>query len=224
MTKAAAIFDLDGTLVDSEPVYQESDLEFLARHGVRIPRDATEDFVGLDGREVIRRMKELHGLEGDEEELLREKNDMFFETAVQRVKTFPPTLELAHTLAGAGYPLAIATATPIALREKVVKLCRLEALFPIRVSAEEVDRGKPAPDVFEEAARRMGVPPDRCVVLEDSRYGVMGAKAAGMRVVALPENPASSAFANADYLVPGGARSLDPRAAYAWITSVLHAG
>jgi HAD superfamily hydrolase (TIGR01509 family) len=221
MTRRAAIFDLDGTLIDSETVYQESDQTFLDKYGIRLTPTDTREFTGLDSREVIRRIADRHGLPGDTETLLAEKNAVFFETAKSKVRPFPEVLRLAQLLEDRGFVLAIATATTVALREKMVELCGLAELFPIRVSAEEVEHGKPAPDVYLEAARRTGAPPESCVVIEDSQYGVRGAKAARMHVVALPHEVESSVFANVGYLIPGGAVNMDADAVLSWIESTV---
>lgn len=219
MSLTAAIFDLDGTLIDSERVYQDSDREFLARHGVRLAEGESEQFVGLDSREVVRILAERHGIPGDLEAILAEKNRMFLEFAQDRVRPFPAVYRLAERLSEAGYLLAIATATAVPLREAMVELCNLDRLFPIRVSADEVERGKPSPDVYLEAAGRMSVEPANCVVIEDSQYGVKGAKAAEMTVIAVPMNHISAAFADVDLLIPGGAESVDVEEVFGWIAS-----
>lgn len=219
MSLTAAIFDLDGTLIDSERVYQESDRAFLARHGVRLAEGESEQFIGLDSREVVRILAERHAIPGDHETILAEKNRMFLEVAQYRVRAFPSVYRLAERLAEMGFRLAIATATTVTIREAMVELCDLARLFPVRVSADEVENGKPAPDVYLEAAERMDVEPQRCVVIEDSQYGVTGAKAAGMHVVAVPSNYVSAAFADVDLLIPGGAEAVDVDETVAWITS-----
>jgi HAD superfamily hydrolase (TIGR01509 family) len=217
MSLSAAIFDLDGTLIDSEGVYQASDRAFLARHGVELTPQESAEYIGLDSREIVRRLIDRHGIDGDADVVLAEKNRMFLDAAEGEVRAFPSILRLAELLADSDFSLAIATATPVAIRERMVELCGLAPLFAVRVSADEVEQGKPAPDVYLEAARRMGALPSDCVVIEDSTYGVEGAKAAGMRVVAVPTHLESPAFANVDLLVPGGAEALDPTEVYEWI-------
>ena len=133
------------------------------------------------------------------------KTRAFFDAARGRIATFPATEGLARELASRGIPLAIASSSTHEIIDFELEATGLASLFPVRVSATDVSRGKPEPDVFLEAARHLGVDPRRCVVFEDSLFGLLGAKAAGSFVVSLPAPGVELArFSAADILVPGG--------------------
>jgi len=212
---AAVLFDMDGTLLDSEPVYYESEKEFLAGYGIDFVPELKDTFTGRGAVEMFRMLDLMFPdsplCRVPSAERLRLKDDAYLNLALLKVEPFPAVVALACALAERGVPLAIASGSSSAVIDLMVRKHGLEALFSVRVSASEVPRGKPAPDVFLEAARRCGVAPGACLVLEDSRLGVAAAHAAGMGCIALPEPGAASleAFSAADLVIPGGAAVLD---------------
>ncbi len=217
----AVIFDLDGTLVDSEPAYHEASRRLLARYGIT---DFTwEDhtrFIGIGTRETLTTLREEHGIDAPVEELLAGKNRLYLELARTSVRAFPGMLVLVERLRAAGVPMAVASGSSRAAIDAVLAGAGLDALLPVRVSAEEVARGKPEPDVFLEAAERLGVEPGRCAVVEDAPPGAEAAHRAGMRCVAvpyLPETAGDPAFAAAGLCFPGGQEEFDARVAYDWL-------
>lgn len=218
---AAVIFDLDGTLVDSEPNYFEAGRQLLAGNGVA---DFTwEDhtrFIGIGTRETLTVLRERYGLEAPVEELLAEKNRLYLDLAAARTEVFPHMRTLVRELTAAGLPLAVASGSSRAAIETVLESTGLDGEFTTVVSAEEVPRGKPEPDVFLEAARRLGVPAPDCVVLEDAPPGVEAAQRAGMRCIAVPYTPSAAgdpAFATAGLLFASGHAGFDARRALAWV-------
>jgi HAD superfamily hydrolase (TIGR01509 family) len=212
---------MDGTLLDSEPAYAACDREFLAAYGIALSEERSAGFVGIGSAEMLRQValsfpdSPLSAL--SLEERVRLKDEAFLSLAPSVVRPFPSTVELARRLAERGLPMAIASGSTPEVIRAMLEATGLSGLFSLRVSASEVPRGKPAPDVFLEAARRLGVEPGLCLVLEDSRYGVAAAKAAGMACVALPDpgssgpgSPNRGYFRSADLIVEGGAAALDP--------------
>ena len=213
---AAVLFDLDGTLLDSEPVYYLSERAFFARFGIDFSPELSSAFTGRDSSEMFREL-ELAFPDSPLSrmplaERVRLKDAAYLELAPALVKPFPATVELARSLAGKGLRLAIASGSSTGVIELMLRTPGLDGLFPVRVSASEVPLGKPEPDVFLEAARRSGVDPALCLVLEDSRHGAAAAAAAGMACVALPEPGSRTAegYATADMIIEGGAAALDP--------------
>ncbi|MDA8410165.1 MAG: HAD family phosphatase [Treponema sp.] len=212
----ASLFDLDGTLVDSEPFFELSEELLLAAWGMEIDEELKQEFFGRSAEAFFKIVESrfpdnsFNRLPLGERQAL--KTRAFFEAARGRITTFPATEALARELAALGMPLAIASSSTHEIIDFELEATGLSAIFPLRVSATDVAHGKPAPDVFIEAARRLGVESRRCVVFEDSLFGLLGAKAAGAFTISLPA-PGSdlSSFADADILVPGGPDAINPR-------------
>ncbi|HEX5569579.1 MAG TPA: HAD family phosphatase [Streptomyces sp.] len=217
----AVIFDLDGTLVDSEPAYHEATRRLLARYGV--PGFSWQEhvrFIGIGTQETVATLRKEYALDAPVEELLAGKNSLYLELARTSATVFPGMRALVERLHAAGHPMAVASGSSRAAIDAVLAGTALDALLPVRVSAEEVERGKPEPDVFLEAARRLGVEPARCAVVEDAPPGAEAAHRAGMRCVAVPYLPHTAddpAFAAAGLCFPRGQREFDARVAYEWL-------
>lgn len=207
----AVIFDLDGTLIDSEPLYREVDEKWLASRGVEVPKSAWDDFVGLGGPLVMDRLREDHGLEGETETLVAEKDQAYLHHARGRTIVFPEIRELLLKLLLAQVPLAVATSSRRRVLDAMLDETGLSAVFAVTVSSDDVEKTKPDPAPFLLAAKRLRVAPERCWVVEDSQYGVLAARTAGMRVIALPAPGHESipAFGDAQLVVEGGAAKLD---------------
>ncbi|MFE5393559.1 HAD family hydrolase [Streptomyces sp. NPDC056568] len=217
----SVIFDLDGTLVDSEPNYYEAGRRTLAEYGVPDFGWADhERYVGISTRETVADWRRRYGLRAPVEELLAEKNRHYLELARTSVRAYPQMRAFVELLADHGVPLAVASgSSPEAIRA-ILARTGLDAWLRTVVSADEVTEGKPAPDVFLEAARRLGAEPGDCVVLEDAAPGVAAAHAAGMRCIAVPYLAAQAdapEFATAGLLVRGGQAEFTARAAYEWL-------
>lgn len=217
----AVIFDLDGTLVDSEPLYHEAGRRTLAAHGAGgFTWEQHLRFVGVSTRDTLTALRAEYGLAAPVERLLAELDAHYLALAAGAA-VCGGAVALARALAERGCALAVASGSSRAAIGAVLAGTGLADLFGVTVSAQEVARGKPEPDVFLEAARRLGVAPGDCVVVEDAPPGVRAAGAAGMRCVAVPSVPAQAAdpaFAAAGLLFAGGPAEFDARAAYAWIT------
>ena len=218
----AVIFDLDGTLVDSEPNYYEAGRQVLDELGV--PGYSWSDherFVGISTLETVAVWKDQYGLRASVDELFLAKNRRYLELARAATPAYPEMRKFVELLAGEGVPMAVASGSSPEAIEAVLAGTGLDAYLPLAVSADEVARGKPAPDVFLEAARRLGADPADCVVLEDAAPGAVAAHAAGMRCIAIPYLAAQAdapEFATAALLLRGGQAEFTARAAYAWLT------
>ncbi|EKX68057.1 HAD family phosphatase [Streptomyces ipomoeae] len=219
----SVIFDLDGTLVDSEPNYYEASRRTLAAHGVTDFSWAEhERFVGISTRETVATWRERYGFDVPVEALLAEKNRHYLELARTATRVYPEMRKFVELLAAEGVPMAVASGSSREAIEVILAGTGLGAYLRTVVSADEVAQGKPAPDVFLEAARRLGVAPAGCVVMEDAVPGAVAAHAAGMRCVAIPyvaEQADDPAFATAGLLVRGGQGEFTARDAYDWIAA-----
>ncbi|MFD0417016.1 HAD family hydrolase [Streptomyces sp. NPDC127108] len=219
--RTSVIFDLDGTLVDSEPNYFEAGRQLLAVHGVTGFTWADhETYVGISTRETLTDWRQRYGLTAPLADLLAEKNRRYLELARASTQVYPQMREFVERLSDAGVPMAVASGSSRAAIEAILVGTGLDAHLKTLVSAEEVAHGKPAPDVFLAAAALLGADPTDCVVLEDAAPGALAAKAAGMRCVAIPYVAAQAddpAFASADLLLRGGQSEFTARAALDWL-------
>ncbi|MFF7853531.1 HAD-IA family hydrolase [Streptomyces sp. NPDC007904] len=217
----SVVFDLDGTLVDSEPNYYEAGRRTLAEYGVPdFSWTEHERYVGISTRETVADWRERYGLRAGVEELLAVKNRRYLELARAATPVYPEMRAFVELLAGEGVPMAVASGSSPEAIEAILAGTGLDAYLRTVVSADEVARGKPAPDVFLEAARRLGAEPGDCVVLEDAAPGAAAAHAAGMRCIAVPYVAAqadAAEFATADLLLRGGQGEFTARAAHAWL-------
>lgn len=217
----SVVFDLDGTLVDSEPNYYRAGRRLLARYGV--PDFSWENhtrFIGIGTRETLTALRAEYGIEAPVDELLAGKNALYLELAGSSTEVFPEMRAFVERLYGDNVPMAVASGSSQAAIEAVLAITGLHEYISLYVSAEEVAHGKPAPDVFLEAARRLGAEPADCVVLEDAPPGAEAAHAAGMRCIAVPYVAATAgdpAFTAADLLFPGGQSEFTARSAYDWL-------
>ena len=181
----AVIFDLDGVIVDSEQVWDEV-REELAREGDgRWHEGAQADMMGMSSPEWSRYMHDVIGLPESPEEI----NDEVVRRMLGRYRERLPLIDGAAAAVrrlAPEFALGVASSSNRPLIEAVLERASIADLFDAVVSSEEVERGKPAPDVYLEAGSRLGVEPDRAAAVEDSSNGLRAAHAAGMRVIALP--------------------------------------
>ena len=196
----AVVFDLDGIIVDSEHVWDDVRQELAAERGGRWQERASRDMMGMSSPEWSRYMHDVIGLSESPEEINAEVVRRMEAGYRERLPLIPGAVEAVERLA-ARWPLGLASSSNRELIDLALESSGLGRLFAATVSSEEVARGKPAPDVYLEAARRLGVPPGRCAAIEDSENGILSARAAGMRVLAIPNPqfpPAPEALAEAD--------------------------
>ena len=200
----AVIFDMDGVLVDTEHLWDEVREELTGEWGGRYTPEAQQAMMGMSSSEWSRYLHEVVGL--------REPPDVINGEVVRRMlarykvdlPVIPGAADAVRGLASAGFRLAVASSSNRELIDAVLHELGLTELFEVTVSSEEVAGGKPAPDVYLEAARRLGVDPHSCAAVEDSASGIRAAHAAGMRVIAYPNKhypPAGDVLALADSTV-----------------------
>jgi HAD superfamily hydrolase (TIGR01509 family) len=183
----AVIFDLDGVLVDSEHVWDEARRELAAERARPWPERATRDMMGMSSLEWSRYMHDVVGVPDPPEQISREVVRRLEKIYRRDLPLVEGAVEAVKRLA-ARWPLGLASSSNRELIDLVLELTELARCFRATVSSEEVGRGKPEPDVYLEAARRLEVLPERCAAVEDSDAGIRSAKAAGMGVLAIP-NP-----------------------------------
>ncbi len=213
----AVIFDLDGVLIDSEQVWDAARRQLTEESGGRWSESATRDMMGMSSIEWSRYMHEELGVKMPPEEIsaavVRRMEGLYRE----HLPLIPGAREAVERVA-ARWPLGLASSANRPVIEVVLELSGLGGFFETTVSSEEVDHGKPAPDVYLEAARRLRVDPALCAAVEDSSNGILSAHAAGMRVVAIPNRmfpPSDEALKAADAEIPSlqelHQEAIDPR-------------
>lgn len=187
----AVIFDMDGVIIDSEPVYNGIHEKMLRDFGVKEILDVPEDYTGMTNSAVFKIVREKYNLKHTVEEISAYQLKVILEE-FSRLEDEPidGIRDLLALLKEQQIKTAIASSSARKLIETVVKKFNIMAFFDVIVSGEEVPAGKPAPDVFLEAARQLHVSPEDCLVIEDSKNGTIAAKAAGMSCIGF-KNPNS---------------------------------
>jgi HAD superfamily hydrolase (TIGR01509 family) len=190
----------DGLLIETEQIWDEVREALARERGGRWSDSAQRDMMGMSSTEWSRYMHDEVGLAESPEEI----NDLVVARMAVRYRSelplLPGAVEAVRRLAN-GWPLGVASSSNRRLIDQVLDLSGLAPLFRATVSSEEVARGKPAPDVYLEAARRLGVRPEQAAAIEDSEAGIRSASTAGMRVVAIPNRsfpPSEEALGLAD--------------------------
>ena len=199
----AVVFDLDGVVVDSEHLWDEVREELARERGGRWHERAQADMMGMSAPEWSRYMHDVIGLRESPAEIDQLVVERLLERYAERLPLIDGAVDAVVRVARA-FRLALASSSNRRVIDAVLAEAGLAGSFEVTVSSEEVARGKPAPDVFLEAARRLGVPPERCAAVEDSGNGLRAAHAAGMRVVAIPNRrypPPEDALALADVVL-----------------------
>ena len=199
----AVIFDMDGVIIDSEPLHKQVVIDVLKEFGVHFSLKDVDRFVGNTNKTLWTTLKDEYDLDVSVSELGRRQH----EKNMEEFQSCPNILisgieDLLQSLHESHHKTAIASSSNIEFIDEVVRKYRLEAFFNETVSGQEVKNGKPAPDIFIETAKRLGVAPDRCVVIEDSKNGVEAAKRAGMKVIGyLNPNSGNQDISRADTVV-----------------------
>lgn len=184
----AIIFDMDGLLIDSEPIWREAEKEIFAEVGITLTDEMCFTTVGLRIDEVVQHWHSKFPWENPSQEFIKEKViDKVTELILLKGEVLPGVLKTISYFHSKNYPLAIASASPLKIIRAVVQKFDLEKHFTIIHSAETEEYGKPHPAVFISAAKKLKVLPQHCLVFEDSLNGVIAAKAARMKVIAVPE-------------------------------------
>lgn len=183
----AVIFDMDGVVSDTETIYSETTSAFLKEKGIAIsPNDLTKKFAGTGYPNTFAHLFKAYGVTDDvmeaAEEAVVRAEKAFHERTLQAIPGVVPLMKALHKQK---IPMAIASGSKLRTINYILGKLKIKKNFEILTSAYEVEHGKPAPDVFLLAAKRLGVKPEACVVIEDGPAGVKGAKKAGMKTIGL---------------------------------------
>ena len=207
----AVVFDLDGVLIDSEQVWDQVRRDYVRSSGGRWREDSQRVMMGMSTQEWSAYLHRELGVGRSPEDAASAVIERLAAVYGDRPPLLPGAVEAVRSLGGT-YRLGLASSSPRELIGVVLRAAGLADAFQVVISTEEIGRGKPAPDVYLEAARRLGVAPRRAAAIEDSASGLHAAAAAGMRVLAIPNRhypPGPEALALADVTLPDVA-SLGP--------------
>jgi HAD superfamily hydrolase (TIGR01509 family) len=183
----AVVFDLDGLLLDTEPIFLQVVERFLGRRGHALTAELHQAMMGSPAKQVLTLFRSHFVLEESIEGMALECSELFFQIWEERpAALLPGALELLDRLEAAGIPRAIATSSRSAYVERVLPPFALLPRFAFVLTADDVTLGKPDPEIYAKAAARFGLPPGRTLVLEDSVNGMRAAKAAGARCIVVP--------------------------------------
>ena len=200
----AVVFDLDGVLIDSEPVWEQVRRGLVAERGGHWAPDAQRRLMGMSTQEWARYLSEDLGVGLPPEEVAALVIDRMAASYRKRIPLLPGAVDAVHRLA-ARWPLGVASSAPAVLIETVLESAGLRACFQVTMSTEQVPRGKPAPDIYLAVTERLGFPPAACAAIEDSSNGLRSAAAAGLHVIAIPHPaypPEPDALAQASLVLP----------------------
>ncbi|MEJ6950788.1 HAD family hydrolase [Natronospora cellulosivora (SeqCode)] len=180
----AVIFDMDGVIIDSEPIHYQVNQLLYKELGIKVSDEEYSTFIGVSNSDHWTILKKKYNLSDSIEELVMRQNEgNISHLQDSDEKAIPGILELLKELEENNIKIALASSSGMKYIEAVLDKFGIDAYFSVKVSGEEMDKGKPNPDIFLEAAKRLELNPEDCLVIEDSENGVKAAKKAGMRCI-----------------------------------------
>ena len=199
--RAAIVFDMDGLMVDSEPLSRRAWDEYLRPYNQYLTDDLQSRIIGLRGDQSSALIRAEFNLPKPAEVILQERRLIYQQLRAQGVPVMPGLMELHAVIAERNIPWAVATSSPRDHAEEILAQLGLDASVRAIAAGDEVTHGKPAPDIYQLAAQRLGVPPENCMALEDSGPGSRAAVSAGMLTIAIPNGETKAAdFSHAHYV------------------------
>jgi HAD superfamily hydrolase (TIGR01509 family) len=183
----AVIFDLDGVLADSEPWWNQIDAKLLAEHGVSYRGEYHRNVLGVSYRLAVEFYKNAFHISASVEELMRRRGEIATDFFANHVGLFPSAKTTLQQLREMKLHLAVATSSVSASARPLLDRTGIRSLFSVVVTGDEVQQGKPHPDIYLRAAKKLEISPEACLVIEDALAGIAAGKAANMRVAAIPD-------------------------------------
>ncbi|MDA3847662.1 MAG: HAD family phosphatase [Vallitaleaceae bacterium] len=197
------IFDMDGVIIDSEPIHTALDIKMLAGYGIEISAQEIEKFIGISSKVTWEILKNRFQLEATVDELVEESIQLkLHNLSISGIKPITGIVTLLNTVRDLGIPMAVASSSPESYIKEVLKVCGIHDYFTHVVSGQHVANSKPAPDIFLKTAELLGAKPQECIVIEDSTHGISAAKVAGMYCVGFDNvNSKNQVLDQADMIV-----------------------
>lgn len=190
-TLKAVVFDIDGTMIDTEQIQSEAFIEVLKRHGIQeteLTQHGTVHIPGETTSDTWHRLKSFHDIPHDIDTLTDHKRRAAMDVLEGRLVPMPGVIDLIKDLQTKNIKLALASSAQKERIDRIVEGLELQDTFDVIVAANDVKNVKPAPDVYIKVAMMLDVKPEEIVILEDAEVGVQSALAAGMKVVAVPND------------------------------------
>jgi HAD superfamily hydrolase (TIGR01509 family) len=199
----AVLFDMDGVVIDSEPLWSKAEQQLLARRNLAYSPELKAVMMGLDSSEAVGFLIKHYDLQESLGEVVEERNQLIAGLFRQFLQPMPHALQLVRSVRAAGINTGLASSSPKELVDLALGRLNITGLFELILSGDQVVRGKPAPDIYLAAARELGVSQENCLVIEDAPHGVAAAKAAGMCCLAISTSAIESELGAADRVVKG---------------------
>ena len=199
----AVLFDMDGVIINSEPLWSEAEKQLLARRNRRYSPELKVIMMGRDAREAVGYLIDHYKLAESVDHVIEERNQLIAGLFQEHLEPMPHALELVRAVGAAGIKTALVSSSPKPLMGLVMDKLGITGLFDLVLSGDQVARGKPAPDIYLFAAMKLGVSPENCLVIEDAPNGVTAAKGAGMCCLAMSTSVSETELAMADRIVSG---------------------
>ena len=199
----AVLFDMDGVIIDSEPLWSDAEKQLLARRNLPYSPSLKTAMMGRDARGAVGYLIEHYSLADSLGELIEERNQLIAELFKEHLKAIPGALDLVRSVIAASIMTGLVSSSPKPLVELALEKLVTTGLFDLTLSGDQVVRGKPAPDIYITAAEKLGVKPEYCLVIEDAPHGVAAAKDASMCCLAISTSVSVVELAMADKVVSG---------------------
>jgi HAD superfamily hydrolase (TIGR01509 family) len=197
----AVIFDMDGVIIDSEPLWSKAEQQLLARRNLGYSPQLKAVMMGLDSSEAVGFLIRHYDLQESVGDVVEERNQLIAELFKEHLKPVPNVLELLRSMRDSGIKTGLASSSPKELVDLALGRLNITGLFDLILNGDQVARGKPAPDIYLMAARELGVSHENCLVIEDAPHGVAAAKAAGMCCLAISASASETELAAANRVI-----------------------
>jgi HAD superfamily hydrolase (TIGR01509 family) len=199
----AVLFDMDGVIVDSEPLWSKAEEQLLTRRNLRYSPQLKTVMMGLDSSEAVGFLIKHYDLKESVSDVVTERNQLIADLFRQFLRPIPHALQLVGSVQAAEIKTGLVSSSPKKLVNLALSRLNIAELFDLILSGDQVARGKPAPDIYLTAARELGVSHENCLVIEDAPHGVAAAKAAGMCCLAISTSVSEPELGAADKVVKG---------------------
>lgn len=180
------IFDMDGIIIDSEPLWEKAEIELIKNHGKNYNNKYRENIIGLNQKDSVKLLKHTFTLTGSIDQIIEQRKEILLEIYRKELKLLPGILKLLDEAKELGLKTGLASGSPENVIQFVIEKFNMENYFSAVVSGDTTENGKPAPDIYNKTAKLMETQSEKCIAIEDSVNGVLAVKNAGMYCVAVP--------------------------------------